>query len=243
MRRTVSVFVTLVVCVVTLAGAALAADDKWSVELGPLLWAVNIDGSVAAEGQSADFSANFSDMIKDVNFGVEFMLLATHEHLAIFGQTDYFSLSDDFINAPGGDYNANVLLGVAAMGYRFEGFTPGSTMGILGGLRYLRISNKLDVNGVGRFDKTNDATDAIAMLRSSFPVPGISKKLAFNLAASVGAGGSKYVWELQPMVQYQFNETLTGRLGFRRLQYKLEKGDVDVDMGFQGFIVGLGFTL
>ncbi len=243
MRRTMSVFVTLVVCVVTLAGAALAADDKWSVEFGPLVWAVNIDGSVATEGQSADFSADFADMIKDVNFGLEAMVLATRQHLAIFGQADYFSLSDDFTNAPGGDYNANVLLGTAAVGYRFEGFTQGSTMGILGGVRYLRISNKLDVNGVGRFDKTNDATDVIAMLRSSFPIPGISKKLAFNLAASVGTGGSKYVWELQPLLQYQFNETLTGRFGYRRLQYKLEKGDVDIDMGFQGFIIGLGITL
>lgn len=243
MKQTLRMFVIVVACVAILTSAAWAADDRWSFDLMPYVWAVNIDGSATFGANRADFEMSFGDIVDNLDFGGELAFVASYKHFLGFAQMDYVSLSQDFSNGPGGELDANSLFLATAAGYRFAGFTKGSTMGVLGGLRHLRMDSDVKVNGVGTFESTSEITDVIVMLRSSFPLHRISEKMALNLALSIGAGDSDYVWEFQPQLQYQFSERLTGRIGYRRLQYNFKERGVDVDLGFQGFIVGLGVTL
>ncbi|MFH0953257.1 MAG: outer membrane beta-barrel protein [Verrucomicrobiota bacterium] len=230
----------MAVCVAMLAAAATAADQGWSLELRPYIWFVNIDGTLSVGDKEADFEADFSDLIDKVDLAGELMAIATYNRWVLFAQADYFSLSDEFENGPGGDLEADMTYLTGTAGYRFDGFVKDSTMDLLAGVRYLRSDTEIEVHGVGASDKTSEATDAIVMLRSSFP---LSEKLSLGLSMSIGTGDSDLVWELQPDLAYQFSERVAGHVGYRRLEYEFEEDDAELDVGFQGFMIGVGVTL
>jgi opacity protein-like surface antigen len=142
------------------------------------------------------------------------------------------------------DGNEFLLTGTA--GYRFDGFSNGSTIEVLGGVRCVWNKSKVEVDGMGSNRDTSDLVDGIVMVRPSLPLSVIWEKLEnlrLNPTFSIGAGESDLVWEVQPELQYQFSDRVAARAGYRRLQYKFSDGPADVDVGFQGFLVGFGVTL
>lgn len=233
----------MVACVAIWAGATMAAEEGWHLELTPYVWFANVDGSVSVGDREADFDANFSDLIDNIDLAGALMCIASYDRWVIFSQWDYFSLNQDFSKGPGGTLESDMWLLSGAAGYRFDGLVEGSTVEVLGGVRYLRDRSKVELNGLGSNRDTSALADAIVMLRPSFPLTFISERLRINPTMSIGAGNSDLVWELQPELQYQFTDRIAGRVGYRRLQYKFSEGPADVDAGFQGFLVGLGLTL
>ena len=227
-------------CVATWAGAA---DEGWHVQITPYAWLVNVDGTVSVGDKEADFSADFSDLVDKVDLAGCLMAVGTYEHLVCFAQADFFSLSQDFNRGPGGELDSDILFLNGAAGYRFGGIGKSATTDVMVGVRYFRNENTVDIHGVGSADGSSNLADAMLMLRSSAPVACISEDLRLEGLASVGVGDSDLVWELQLVVQYQFNDRLGARAGYRRIEYDLEDGPVDIEAGFQGFLIGLDVSL
>lgn len=230
----------IIMCMATWAGAA---EDGWHLQLTPYMWFVNIDGTVSVGDREADFSADFSDLVDKVDLGGGLMAVGACNHWVCFVQGDYFELSQDFDQGPGGDLESDILYVDGAFGYRFGGSAGGASVDVLGGARYFRNENEVTVRGVGSADDTSDLLDGILMLRASHPLAFLSEKLRFEGTASIGAGDSDLVWELQPELTYQFNDRFAGRAGYRRIEYEFEDGAADVDVGYQGFLVGLDVKL
>lgn len=225
--------------ILALAGAAQAGGEEWSFEITPYAWLVNIDGSVSFEGREADFSADFKDLLENVDFAGSLLGTAACGRWVGFAQGDFFSLERDIESGPGGTFESDLMLLNAMAGYRFDGFKRGSTVEVLAGFRYLRLDGRIALDGEGAADRSPDALDGNLMLHGSFPLRFISEKLRLNTALSIGAGDSDLVWSLQPDLQYHFNGRFSARAGYRRLQYEFSKDGADLDMGFQGFLAGV----
>ena len=243
-KRTKVMWLVAMVSVVAMwAGAIGAAEEGWHLEVTPYVWFANVDGSVSVGDKTADFDANFSDLVDKVDLAGALMAIGSCERWVCFAQLDYFSLGQDFDKGPGGELSSDMTLVSGAVGYRFDGFRKGCTMDVLGGVRFLRDKNEVEVNGLGSADDTSELVDAMVMLRPSLPLSFISEKLRLNPTVAIGAGDSDLVWEVQPELQYQFTDRFAGRAGYRRLQYEFADGPADVDVGFQGLLIGLGVTL
>lgn len=233
----------VIACAAVAAGAAEAANDGWHLELTPYAWFVNLDGSVSVGDKTADFSADFQDLIDKVDFAGGLKAIGSYNRCIGFVQVDYFSLCQDFSKGPGGELNADMLLLGGAAGYRFDGFVKGSWMDLLAGARYQWNQNEIEVNGRGSNEDSADLVDGIVMVRGTYPLSFITEKLHLDASASIGAGDSDLVWELQPDLRYQFTDRFGVQVGYRRLEYEFSDGRADVDLGFQGFLIGMNFAL
>ena len=231
------------IAVTCMATWATAADEAWHVQITPYAWLVNVDGTVSVGDKEADFSADFSDLVDKVDLAGCLMAVGTYEHWVCFAQADFFSLNQEFDKGPGGELDSDILLLNGAAGYRFGGIGKGAMTDVMVGVRYFRNDNTVDIHGVGSADGSSNLADAMVMLRSSAPLAIIADDLRIEGLASVGAGDSDLVWELQLVMQYQFNDRLGARAGYRRLEYDLEDGRVDMEVGFQGFLIGLDVSL
>ena len=122
----------------------------------------------------------------------------------------------------------------------------GQTFDLLVGVRTLHVENDLNVYGHGSVSEDNDLTDPIFVVRPSIPVfPSKIKGLRFNPTLAIGAGGdADLVYELQPQFQYQINDHVAARVGYRRVGYEFEgdNKDNELNIDLSGMIVGVGVT-
>ncbi len=220
--------------------AVIAQDDKWRFEVTPYFWAAGVDGEATVQGRHVDIDADFDDLFDAVDAGAGLVTRAQRGVFVVYGQFDYVGMdTDELDDAPaGGSIQTDTFLGALAAGLQFDLPLEGSTIDLLGGVRYAWIENDLDITGVGSAEDDLDIVDGIFVVRPSLR---LSERWRFNPTFAVGAGDSDLTWEAQPIVQYQISKSLAIRAGYRRLFYDVEgdKGN-SIEAAFQGLIVGVG---
>lgn len=221
--------------------ACLAQDDL-SIEIVPYAWLAGIDGDVTVAGRDAEVDVGFDDLLDAFEIGGAFLAVTRYKRLVMWTQVDYFELDTDNLDdaSSRARVQAESLFATAAVGYQFETFGPGSSLDVLGGVRYLNMENELTLGGTRSASKGQDWVDGIVMLRPSFQ---LSDWVTFNPTLSVGAGDSELVYELQPQFQFQLTDALVARLGYRRLYYDVGDDTRGFEGSFHGVLVGLGFIL
>ena len=218
--------------------------------IAPYIWYNGINGDVTINGNKIDFEKDASDLIKAVDWGVSAQGLVQYKRFLFWGAFDYFSLSTDELDAEDrpqhGKLDTDELLYEVAVGYLVDGFFEGQTFELLAGVRVLNIDNDLTIYATGNtISKDIDLTDPIFVVRPYIPVfPSKIKNLALIPTFAIGGGGdSDLVWELFPEIQYQFTETIAGRLGYRTVGYEFDgSGDNELDLNFEGLVAGMSFT-
>lgn len=220
----------------------LALSKDWSFEFTPYAWLAGIDADVAAGDREGDVDISFSDLLDNLDLAAAFIARAQYDRWVIWGQVDYLDLDTGEVDT---DFDVDVRLDTTAFflttaaGYQFDGFFEHSTIDVLFGVRYLKLRNTLSVEGFGDGRGSNELLDGVVIIRPSFP---LGQRWRFNPTLSIGRGDSDLTYELQPQFQYQFNETLLARVGYRKLYYDVDKNDLEFDGDFNGFLFGLGFT-
>jgi hypothetical protein len=103
------------------------------------------------------------------------------------------------------------------------------------------MENELKLDGIGTFKRDKDFVDPVVILRPSFR---ISDRWRFNPTFSFGSGGdSEKTYELQPQLQFQINDWVALRFGYRKLYYEIDADNGNKwDGAFQGLIIGIGGT-
>jgi hypothetical protein len=251
MRRWI-VAAMAMVCLVGVSTMKASAEEGWKFEITPYIWFVGIDADLTILDREVDLDVGFSDLIDKVDFAGELFLTAQKGPWVLWSQCDYMAMSDEFdVTVPSnnltvnGDVNNDTWFLAGGAGYQFiGGLTKNATTDVLVGVRYLSMDNEVKLSapalGVSRtVQRDTGITDAILIIRPSIP---ITEKLRFNPTVSIGTGDSDLVYELQPQLQYQFTDSISGRLGYRRLYYDVDKDNVKFDGAFHGFILGLGVT-
>lgn len=228
------------------SGAVQAAEDAWSLEVTPYAWLCGIDADVTVGNKKGEVDVGFEDIIDYVDVAGGLLVIGELNRLQVWGQIDYMSLSSDqdvtkFDEL--GTLDSDTLILEAGVGYEFDNpLAEGAKIDLLGGVRYTSLENSFDPKGAGpTVESDRDLVDPIVIVRPWFP---ITEKLTFNPTMGVGGGGdSDLIYELQPQFQYQFTDTMAGRIGYRRLFYETEGDRAKFDGSFQGVIAGLGITL
>lgn len=248
MKKLVTCLVAAVLVMAASAGYA-AEPQGLKVELTPYVWFAGIEGDVTVNGQTADFDKSASDLFDALDVGGSLLGIVQYNRFLVWGQVDYFSLSTDELDVQdrpaGGSLDSKMTLGEVAVGYQVDGWMEGQTFDLLVGARFLHMDNELEVYGAGTRSKTNDLADPIFVVRPSILIfPSKIQGLRFNPTLAIGGGGdSDLVYEMQPQIQYDFNDRISARFGYRRVGYKF-KGDNNEDnelnVALAGLILGVG---
>jgi hypothetical protein len=231
-----------------------AEPQGWKVEITPYAWLAGIEGDVTVNGRKTEFDKGFSDLIDGVDMAGGLLAVVQYDRFLVWGQYDYFSTSTDNLDVEdqpqGGSMDSKMLLGEFAVGYQFDGWSEGQTFDVLVGVRALTFDNKLTVDNHGTRETEDPAEDSrvdgIIVLRPSIPVfPSKIDGLRFNPTLAIGAGDSDLVYELQPQFQYQITDSVSARLGYRTVGYKLKgehNEDNEMNIRLAGLIAGVGVT-
>ena len=231
------------------SGGYAAEPQGFKAELTPYVWLAGIEGDVTVNGQKAEFDKSFSDLVDAVEVAGSLLGTFQYNRFLLWGQADYMSMSTDQLDVQdqpaGGSLDTKMTLGEVAVGYQIDGWMEGQTFDLLVGVRTLHMESDLTVYGKGTRSRTNDLVDPILVVRPSILIfPSKIKGLRFNPTLAIGGGGdSDLVYEMQPQIQYDFNDRISARFGYRRVGYKF-KGDNNEDnelnISLAGLIFGVG---
>jgi hypothetical protein len=247
--KTMSAAMAVALLAGTMAGAA-EEPQEWKFEITPYAWLAGMEGDITVNGTTVDFEKSFTDLVDAVELGVSLRIGAEYDRFLVGAMVDYFSMSTDKMDVEdrpeGGSLDTKLLLTEAALGYRVDGWSEGQSFGLMVGVRNLHMETDLEVFGHGKVSKEKDVTDAMFYVLPSIPVfPSKIEGLRFNPVLGIGAGDSDLVFELFPQFQYQINDNMSARIGYRTAGWKFEgehNEDNELNFRLAGFVLGLGMT-
>lgn len=241
--------VCLVAAMLMVAFSTVSAEEpaRVRVELTPTIFIAGTDGSVTVEGIEIEFDKTPGDLFNYVEFAGGLAGLVQYNRWVLRAQFDYFGMSTDALEVEdrpkGGKLDSDLYVTTAAVGYQFDGWKEGQTYDVLIGLRSLHVENALEVYDVGSYSADRDLLDPALGLRATYPLfPRKIKGLALTATTAFGGGGdSRFVYDLQPAIQYQITDNIAARLGYRRLGWRVEgdEGDGELKFALSGFIGGI----
>ncbi len=244
-KRIRTVAAAIAVSSVLGSSAAIAQENAWGFEVTPYLWASGIDADVAVRGREGEVDLKFDDLIDAVDIAGALLGVAYYNRFVVWTQLDYMSLDSNELDSDEqparGRLESDVFMGTLAFGYGFGEPNGRRNVDVLLGARYADIENEITLN-IGRFKRARDYLDPVLIVRPSFR---LSERWRFNPTFSIGGGGdSELIWELQPQIQFQINDNLAVRFGYRNLYYDIESNSQqnEFDGSFKGFLLGLGGT-
>lgn len=223
-------------------------DDAWGFEITPYVWAGGIDGDVTVRGHKAEVDRGFDDLVDRLDFTGSLLGIGYRNHFVVWTQLDYVATDTDELDSDeqpiGGRarLESDFFAGTLGFGYRFGEPQGRRNLDLLLGAKYLSVENDLTLQGIGQFKRDRDYLDPVLIARPSFR---ISERWRFNPTISIGGGvDADLIWELQPQLQFNINDNLALRFGYRNLYYDLESenGLNKFDGSYRGLILGLGGT-
>jgi opacity protein-like surface antigen len=233
----------------TLSAPALA-NDQFKFEVTPYFWYAGLEGDITVNSRSVDFEKSSSDLLNALEVAGS-VRVGTEYNRFVFGMLfDYFSLSTDEIDVEdqpqNGTLDTKSKMTELMAGYRVDGWSDGQSFIFGVGLRNLRIENDLYLNNGDSVSHDEDINDAMLFVVPSVPVfPSKINGLRFNSVLGIGTGDSDFAYELFPQLQYQINENVTARFGYRTVGWKFKgdsNGDNELNISKLGLIAGIGVT-
>lgn len=228
--------------------AQAAEPQGWKFELTPMAWLAGMEGDGSIKGRDFEFEKSFGDLVESVDMAAGLLATAQYDRYLFWAQLDFISSDTDNLDAEDQPKHASassdLFLGEAAVGYQVDGWSEGQTFDLLLGLRTAKIDTKLELDGGPALEDDSTLVDPMLVVRPRIPVlPSMIDGLSFNSTMAIGGGGdSKLVYELQPQFQYDATDSLSFRLGYRRVGYKFDgEGDNELNVSLAGLILGAGF--
>lgn len=227
---------------------AFAQDAAWGFEVTPYLWGGGIDGDVTLRGHKVEVDRGFDDLVDRLDFSGSLLSIGYREHFVVWTQLDYIATDTDELDTDeqplGGQarLESDFFAGTLGMGYIFGEPHGRRHVDLLLGAKYLSVENDLALAGIGQFKRDKDYLDPVVIVR---PAWRISERWLFNPTFQIGGGvDADLIWELQPQLQFQINDNLGLRFGYRNMYYDLESenGLNKFDGSYRGFVIGLGGT-
>jgi hypothetical protein len=235
------------------ARAAEPAKDPvpggWTFELTPYVWFASLDGDVRTRERFpvVHVDESFSDIVDNLDMAFMLMGEARKDRFGLVFDLDYLDLSDT-AQTPGALFGnvkgtSKMLLGTLAGAYRVVE-EPQAFVDVLGGARLWSIDNKLEFSAglLPSVSTSQDKTwvDPIVGLRG-----GMDLGHDFSLSAYADIGGfgvgSHFSWQALATVNYDFNDSIAARLGWRYLSVDYDEDGFLWDVDLSGPILGVAF--
>lgn len=227
-----------------LAGIGNAsAESEWKQTLAPLyLWGAGIEGTSQIGPVSAPVSLEFSDALEHLDSGFTIHYEISKDKIGFFGDYFHLGLAPKTTLPNGASANVDLANNIYELGMIYR---PDNAKGldVLYGLRGMDL--KLDAS-IGPAPKKSlvdrDWIDVFVGLRKNFE---LSKNTGFSARGDIGTGDSDFVWNVNLLLNYRFNKTVSIFGGYRWLDYDYETGSgrehFSYDVTYQGPAIALSF--
>lgn len=231
--------------------------NQWHYEFTPYLWATGQNGTVGVangpgNGQTLDQS--FSDIWKRMDMGGMAAFEARYDRWGVLLDGIYLKVSDHGgVSGPNGLVSLSADGNVTQQQYATAGYyrviEGQTTVDTLAGLRYniiswdvnARLSSPLLPNTVisRNFSERKRWVDPYAGLRVTHS---FDQQWSVVGYADIGgaSAGSNLTWQLLGGVNYIFNPSVVGKLGYRHVSINYENDGFIYDVATSGFYVGVG---
>lgn len=213
-----------------------AAADAWTWRVAPYLWAVQVDGSASVRSAGVDFGADFGDLLDNMDGAGLVFVEGRSGRVSVLADFIYMGLEQDGERQSGaatsGELDTTIL--------QFASLTRISDTSPLefgAGLRWTQMDAELSVGPVTTSGDAN-VFDGFVAGRASWT---LGKRWSLMFYGDMGAGDSDFTWQANGMLGFRFADWGSLDLGYRILDYAFESGSTDVDMSFEGALLGLTF--
>jgi len=232
------------------AGTSNTATNDWTFQVTPYLWMPSLTGSITGQsGRSASFDIGIGDVLSKLDGG--FMLLgeARHKRWGILADFDFAKLSGNGEFGPiFGEPSASLheYIGTLEGGYRFIDSDTFKLDG-LAGFRVMSLGIALNFSGSGLAPPLSQDggltwADPLVGLRVIVPI-GATGFFLNGFGDYGGGWNNQLTYQLYGGIGYNFNQTISAYVGYRRLTMKQEGGSgrtFSVDINQQGPLIGVG---
>jgi len=253
---------TALLLAIMAGGAQSAGADPrgWDFEVTPYLFASGLNGTAGVRGVRADVDASFSDIWDNLDLGLMGLFAAERGPWTLGFEGIYFKVGDQASKTATGpqgrvavsgavDVSSSVTVLQPSVMYRV--LDDGTKVDLVGALRYTRLSLDLDVKitatdpplvppGAGlNLNGSDSWIDAVVGARVIQP---ISDRWSLLGYVDVGAGGSDLTYQIVAGANWDLNDRLTAKAGYRYVYWDYEDGGVVWDLSASGPYLGLGIT-
>jgi predicted porin len=219
------------------------AESEWKQTLVPLyLWGAGIEGTAQSGPVSTPVSLDFSDALNHLDSAFTIHYEISKNKIGFFGDYFHLALAPKTTLPNGASAGVDLTNNIWELGMIYR---PGNARGldVLYGLRGIDL--KLDASAGSAPKKTledRDWIDFFVGLRKDFE---LSKKTSFTARGDIGTGDSEFVWNVNLLLNYRFNKTVSMFGGYRWLDYDYETGSgrdhFSYDVTYQGPAIALRF--
>ena len=252
-KRNIAALPLMIFCGTLVSVSNSWADTKedfnsWQNTLAPLyLWGVSMSGDMTSGPVTAPLELEFTDAASELEATYTFHYEGAKGHWGVILDYSFLNLTPD-IDVPGtpatvGVDMKNTIAEVAAV-YRFGADSPWQ---LLAGYRSYILD--LTVSGLPSppapsTSLTIDETINDIFIGGRF-VKQINDKWSFTGRADIGTGDSDLVWNAFAAFDYEFTNLLSGLVGWRVLDYDVDRGSgadrFKYDMNHSGPLLALAF--
>ena len=221
-----------------------ASTDEWHFQFAPYLWSTGISGQAGIGNLTIDTDSSVTDSDVEVNFGFMSTFDARKNRFVLQTDLQYSDLSAETTN-PGplfsstrGSFKTFILDPEA--GYRIIENDKGSSLDLLGGIRYWHLTGTLAFRAgtlpEAQISQSRDWVDGVVGLRGK---AALSKHWFVTGKADLGGGGSEFTYQLFGGVGVNLGSHFALIGGYRNLSVNYDKDLFLFDMSLHGPIVGL----
>lgn len=227
------------------------APSGWVFQVTPYVWAAGMEGDVSPfrRAPTVHVEKSFSDILDDLNFASFVNFWARNDRFVVSGDVIYVNITESattgplpIIGAIRADYDTTQFAATLQAGYRVYD-TPQFTFDLMGGARYWRIWNDLNVHVTGRTFKLEsefDWLDPVIGARAHFH---LTDRFSILVQGDVGGFGvgSDSTWQMLATANYSFNDKLALSAGYKVLSVDYEDDGHVFDTTLSGPVLGMTF--
>ena len=222
-----------------------ASTDKWQFQLSPYLWIATISGRSGIGQQIIDTEVSVKDTGVELNFGFMSTFEARKNRLVIVTDLQYSDLSTERGN-PGPLFSSTrasfktFVLDPEA-GYRILDSENGSSVDVLGGIRYWHLDATLAFRAgilpATDVSRSRDWVDGVFGLAGRAK---LSPRWYITGKADLGGGGSNFTYQLFGGVGVNVGKRYALIGGYRDLSVNYNKDNFLFDQSLHGPVFGFG---
>jgi hypothetical protein len=217
----------------SLAVYGARAQDEWSYEVTPFLWAASLDGRVSFSGAPVEVAATFQDLVDLADIGAAMRITAHRPPVGWYGEASWIETTNP-VASSSGTVALNTTQTFAEAGLLYE---VNPAFAVYGGLRYQDIDSKLDTSAE-RTEKSEAWIDGIVGARWT---PLTSENWVAWGRADIGGGGSDLVWLAEVGGGYRWGTSWGAYVAYRILDTDYEHATFLYDVQQSGLLLGFGF--
>lgn len=250
-------FCLLACAALAFPGAARAADDATTLEIGLYVWGAGLYGHIDTDEGKVSNNVAFSDLIENLNLALMGRARLDSGKLSLVGDVEYLDLESERerrtirLGPEGGIHvpasaKAEMKSWVAELSGGYELFdldevalSPSTELYL--GVRYWSMSPDVDVDvGTLEFDmdETLDWFDGIVGMRWFFE---LSPTVLFTVQGDVGGFGigsaSEFAWSQMTSLSWAFSERWQLHLAYKFMEFRHEGGGADLKEQFRGPVI------